>query len=185
MSGDKHAADVLRSINALEAERDEAGRQQAAALTLVSHIRQALGDNGRRMQDELIEHCRELAKAAAEVDDMKKACDEAMVELRQTRAAIEQVGAERDQLRAAARLTLAHDVVPFATTELLRRVLTKLATDHVRNRSRPLPFWSYVKEATSLGSNCSAGLARWAGFDPDTGQRIDPPTATGKKGGAA
>lgn len=54
----------LRRIQALEADRDEAIQQQARALDLVSRIRQALGDDGRRMQDELIEWCRGLADDA-------------------------------------------------------------------------------------------------------------------------
>lgn len=32
-----------------------------SALDLVSRIREALGDNGKRMQDELIEYCKKLA----------------------------------------------------------------------------------------------------------------------------
>ena len=44
----------------LREERDEARANEAAALGLVSRIREALGDNGRHMQPELIAYCREL-----------------------------------------------------------------------------------------------------------------------------
>ena len=65
-------ASILRRIPALEAERADAIAQQAAALDLVARIRQALGDDGRRMQDELIEWCRTLVQAEAERDAAKK-----------------------------------------------------------------------------------------------------------------
>lgn len=48
----------------LEAEKAEADANQIAALDLVSRIRVALGDNGRRMQDELISYCAEAVKDA-------------------------------------------------------------------------------------------------------------------------
>jgi len=49
----------------LEDMRDEVGRsaQDAfSALYLVARIREALGDNGLRMQDELIGYCKHLAE---------------------------------------------------------------------------------------------------------------------------
>jgi hypothetical protein len=44
-----------------------------AALLLLSHIRQALGDDGRRMQDELKDHCRQLAAVHAAAVELKAA----------------------------------------------------------------------------------------------------------------
>lgn len=56
--------------SALQAQVDDlkvAGRQArddaTAALDLVSRIRMALNDNGKRMQDELLAYCRELVSA--------------------------------------------------------------------------------------------------------------------------
>ena len=52
-----------------------AGRQArddaTAALDLVSRIRIALNDNGKRMQDELLSYCRELATLPARVADLE------------------------------------------------------------------------------------------------------------------
>jgi len=48
------------------------GREKAnaddlySALMLVAKIREALGDDGRRMQDELLTYCRQLVKANKE-----------------------------------------------------------------------------------------------------------------------
>lgn len=53
-------------VERLTTERDDAIRQQAGALDLVSRIRFALGDNGRRMQPELIAYCRDLREQAAQ-----------------------------------------------------------------------------------------------------------------------
>ena len=39
-------------------------RSEIGALDLVSRIREALGDNGTRMQDDLLEYCRELRDSA-------------------------------------------------------------------------------------------------------------------------
>ena len=89
--------------------------------------------------------------------------------------AVERLTAERDALRAELafeHMTLAHDVKPFKAHELLRRVVTCLASEY-RTHKRPRHvFWAEVSSATALGSNCSAGLARWAGFDPDTGKPL-------------
>jgi hypothetical protein len=43
----------------------EARAESVRVLDLVSRIRWALGDNGKRMQDELIEWCREIASERA------------------------------------------------------------------------------------------------------------------------
>ena len=42
----------------------ELERENASLLRLVSDIRVALGDNGKRMQPELVEYCKELRKNA-------------------------------------------------------------------------------------------------------------------------
>lgn len=49
----------------LERELAKARQDQMAALGLVARIREALGDNGVRMQDELIAYCKELAACHA------------------------------------------------------------------------------------------------------------------------
>ena len=51
-------------------ERDEARRDAWAALDLVSRIRFALGDDGKRMQDELIAYCAELRELADRYRDL-------------------------------------------------------------------------------------------------------------------
>lgn len=66
-----HAAAIKQKEEELDLFRDELERvrteltktqmESAGALDLVSRIRFALGDNGKRMQDELIEYCKELA----------------------------------------------------------------------------------------------------------------------------
>ena len=80
-------------------------------------------------------------------------------------------------------LTLAADVPAFHSADLLRRMVGVLAADHRRKRAKAWPFWSHVREATALGSNCSAGLARWAGFDADTGQPLVDDSKTPNVGG--
>lgn len=54
--------------------------EHASALALVADIRAALGDNGKRMQPELIEYCRSLSAAEAERDEAraeaKRYCDQ-------------------------------------------------------------------------------------------------------------
>lgn len=62
LSKEREVADGLR------AELNEARQQQASALDLVSRIRFALGDNGKRMQDELIEWCKGLEAAQRDAD---------------------------------------------------------------------------------------------------------------------
>jgi hypothetical protein len=47
--------------------------QEISALHLVAHIRQALGDDGRRMQDELQAHCRHLVAVHAAALILKQA----------------------------------------------------------------------------------------------------------------
>lgn len=42
----------------------ELQRQNIALLNLIADIRFAIGDDGKRMSDELIEYCRELSKDA-------------------------------------------------------------------------------------------------------------------------
>ena len=44
---------------------------QQWAFDLVYRIRQALGDNGKLMQDELIEHCRKLVADAKEAEELR------------------------------------------------------------------------------------------------------------------
>ena len=48
----------------------EAEANSASCLDLVSRIREALGDNGVRMQSELLDYCRELVKAKSALTDV-------------------------------------------------------------------------------------------------------------------
>lgn len=67
------------------------------------------------------------------------------------------------------------DVHEFKAIDLLRRVVLNLRLN------RRQPFWATVKDATGLGSTCSAELAELCGRDPDTGKEIKvSPTATTK-----
>lgn len=61
-------AEAAAEIERLRAALAVANDQQMRALDLVSRIRQALGDNGLRMQDELIEHCKALAALTPNFD---------------------------------------------------------------------------------------------------------------------
>ena len=54
----------------------EARDDATAALDLVSRIRMALNDNGKRMQDELLIYCRELAALPARVAEMESVRDD-------------------------------------------------------------------------------------------------------------
>ena len=53
-----------QKIEELVAERDTAAAAMHSALRLVADIRWALGDEGSRMQSELIDHARQLLKDA-------------------------------------------------------------------------------------------------------------------------
>lgn len=70
-------------------------------------------------------------------------------------------------------IVLAPDVGPFEVAGLLRRALGNLSMEfRASKRRRTGIFWGDVRELFGLGSNCAAGLARWAGYDPDTGLRL-------------
>lgn len=61
---------------ALQNRIDELERQETGALYLVAQIREALGDNGQRMQDELLAYCRRLVALSGYVKPMLTAGDE-------------------------------------------------------------------------------------------------------------
>jgi len=61
-------------IEALRAEKADADATAASALRLVTDVRFALGDDGKRMQDELIEYARALR---ADAERMRGACQNA------------------------------------------------------------------------------------------------------------
>lgn len=108
---------------------------------------------------------RRLAAVEAHSDDLEN-----VIQSEQDKNA--NLKAEIDALRKAQVITLAHDVEPFTPSELLRRAIVSAAHKYAAKRKQSLPFWSHVKELTSLGSNCSAGLARWAGYHPDPGTEL-------------
>lgn len=75
--------------------------KETAALWLVAGIRFAIGDNGTRMQDELIDYCRDL-KAKADAYDSQRLEDQtnACLDCDHLQAII-QAHAERDRYREA------------------------------------------------------------------------------------
>lgn len=56
-------AEALEAIQSLEARLEVEARTTWSLLSYLSDLRFALGDNGRRMQDELLEYCRDLRRA--------------------------------------------------------------------------------------------------------------------------
>ena len=69
--------DALRAqVDDLKAAGRQARDDATAALDLVSRIRMALNDNGKRMQDELLEYCRELVESERYLEDAKAAFKE-------------------------------------------------------------------------------------------------------------
>ena len=53
-------AEALESIQSLEARLEVEARTTWSLLSYLADLRFALGDDGRRMQDELLEYCRDL-----------------------------------------------------------------------------------------------------------------------------
>lgn len=58
---ERFSRELETELAAAIAAKERAEADAMSALDLVSRIRQALGDDGKRMQDELIEWCRTLA----------------------------------------------------------------------------------------------------------------------------
>ena len=56
-------AEALEAIQSLEARLEVEARTTWSLLSYLSDLRFALGDDGRRMQDELLEYCRDLRRA--------------------------------------------------------------------------------------------------------------------------
>ena len=72
------------ALDAIKAQIDDlksAGRQArddaTAALDLMSRVRMALNDNGKRMQDELIDYCRDLARMPYRIQKLREGILEA------------------------------------------------------------------------------------------------------------
>lgn len=63
---------MLDDMEAEKAARRKAADDAAGALDLLSRVRFALGDNGTRMQDELLVYCRELAAVALRFDELQR-----------------------------------------------------------------------------------------------------------------
>ena len=49
------------ALDSLRDDLEQARKDNISAFDLLSRVRFALGDNGKRMQDELLDYCRELA----------------------------------------------------------------------------------------------------------------------------
>lgn len=110
---------TIRGMTEKNDELREAGRKSAddaaSALDLLSRIRFALGDNGTRMQDELLEYCRELRDSAGalaalgeEYDALKGRVEELEDQIRREGRMISaqqglraQLQADRDRYRDA------------------------------------------------------------------------------------
>ncbi len=56
------AHEALESIQSLEARLEAEARTTRSLLSYLADLRFALGDDGRRMQDELLDYCRELRR---------------------------------------------------------------------------------------------------------------------------
>lgn len=56
-------AEALEAIQSLEARLEVEARTTWSLLSYLSDLRFALGDDGLRMQDELLEYCRDLRRA--------------------------------------------------------------------------------------------------------------------------
>lgn len=63
----EHLHAAIDSLHALSSQREEQGKDAATPglLDLVSRIRFAVGDNGKRMQPELVEYLKEMRRDAA------------------------------------------------------------------------------------------------------------------------
>jgi len=55
--------EALGSIQSLEARLEAEARTTRSLLSYLADLRFALGDDGRRMQDELLEYCRDLRRS--------------------------------------------------------------------------------------------------------------------------
>ena len=56
-------AEALEAVQSLEARLEVEARTTWSLLSYLADLRFALGDDGRRMQDELLEYCRDLRRA--------------------------------------------------------------------------------------------------------------------------
>jgi hypothetical protein len=94
------AAEVYRLQGELakaERQRDNEAAASFAALRLVSDIRFALGDNGKRMQDELVAWCKEIAGAQARVADLEQ---QVQLDDKAKRVMVQWSSAEKRELEA-------------------------------------------------------------------------------------
>ena len=62
---------LAAQVDDLKAAGRQARDDATAALDLVSRIRMALNDNGKRMQDEMLSYCRELATLPDRVAELE------------------------------------------------------------------------------------------------------------------
>lgn len=71
----RHIRDKEAVIDELSGRCEKLAAEHAAALGLVADIRNALGDNGKRMQPELLVHCTQLAAANERVAEFEARLD--------------------------------------------------------------------------------------------------------------
>ena len=68
---------MTSQIDGLKTAGRNARDDATAALVLVSRIRMALNDNGKRMQDELLDYCRDLAQMPYRIQKLREGILEA------------------------------------------------------------------------------------------------------------
>ena len=78
-------------IAALEARVAELEAPETGALHLLARIREALGDNGTRMQDELLAYCREMRDSAGALAALDEDYQAWRIATNRYRAALERI----------------------------------------------------------------------------------------------
>lgn len=89
---DKRCIEIIYLKESARKSADEA----ASALDLLSRIRFALGDNGVRMQDELIAYCAEIRDAMARVAELDARISEGQATLKRRNEECDSLRSERD-----------------------------------------------------------------------------------------
>jgi hypothetical protein len=134
----------IETVRRYEGELAKSVRDQLSVLDLITQIREALGDDGKRMQDELIEYCRELAGRAqptetnprqiststevsqqAEIQRLEQCCKLECERANNLGATVEQLRATLQQIHTEATAPLCasyeYDATPTAE-ERLRKI---------------------------------------------------------------
>ncbi len=62
------------ALDSLRDDLEQARKDNLSAFDLLSRVRLALGDNGKRMQDELLAYCRGLITALKKIESQPEDC---------------------------------------------------------------------------------------------------------------